>query len=487
MQGPDVRDVLEVVPLAVVRAGADGKAQWVEPTFAAKTGLVLQLGQQVAELFEAGEARNQLDRAVQEVQPLRMVATTREGRQVRVQVRPAGGGGSWLLLELLGAGEEEALAGLIKENRRLLDEARAALQVRDEFMSVASHELKTPLTPLKMSLYAMERRLAQGLPVERTSVVKSKRYVDRLVGLVSNLLDTSQLELRHLALERGPLELRHLMLEVVGDFRSTFNRHFDVLVPDERVWVVGDRDRLTQVLVNLLENALKYSLASEPIRVELDRTADQAHVRVTDRGIGIPQAEQAQVFQRFYRARNASHRNFGGLGLGLYLSRSILSLHGGELLLQSTEGQGSSFTIVLPLMSSQEVSRLPKRVLLLEEDDVQRREAHEALRAEGFEVLEAGDPAEALLKLSSEPVDLMVLSAELARRPGGGFFEALHASPTGRPIPLLFGGYDVPAWVGESALCCARPYEAVELVSAVRESLGLPRRDGDGTNPPLLP
>lgn len=487
MQGPSAQELLEVVSQAVVRVSADGRLEWLEPAFASKIGLALRPGQALEELLEPGEPCERIQRAVREGHPLSVTATTRDGRQVRVRVHPLAGAAAWVVIDPPRSGDEEAFAQVVKENARLLREARSALQVRDEFMSIASHELKTPLTPLKMSLYTMERRLDQGLPVERSSVVKSKRCVDRLVGLVSNLLDASQLELSRLAVERVPLELRHLVLEVVDDFRRTFGRRFDVQVPDERVWVLGDRDRMEQVLVNLLENALKYSLASEPIRVELDRVRGKARLRVTDRGIGIPREEQALVFERFYRARNASHRNFGGLGLGLYISRSILNLHGGELEVQSTEGAGSSFTIVLALMSSREVLKLPKRVLLLEEDAVQRREAHEVLRTEGFEVIVASDPAEALQKLAHEPVDLMVLSSELARRPGGGFLEALHASATGHPIPLLFGGYDVPPWAGEAACRCAWPYEAAELISAVREALGLPRRDGDGTNPPLPP
>ncbi|HEX8821332.1 MAG TPA: GAF domain-containing sensor histidine kinase, partial [Archangium sp.] len=105
------------------------------------------------------------------------------------------------------------------ENARLLREAQAALRVREEFMSIASHELKTPLTPLKLILYSMERRLEQGLPVEPSTVVKSKRQVDRLAGLVNDLLDVSRLELGRLSLEPAPLELGHLVAEVVDQFR----------------------------------------------------------------------------------------------------------------------------------------------------------------------------------------------------------------------------------------------------------------------------
>jgi signal transduction histidine kinase len=366
------------------------------------------------------------------------------------------------------------------ENARLLREAQTALKIRDEFMSIASHELKTPLTPLKMGLYTMERRIAQGLPVELSSVIKSKRQVDRLAGLVNDLLDASRLELGKLAVTRNPLELGHLVAEVVDEFRVTFDRAFEVTLPKERVWVLGDRDRIEQVLVNLLENAQKYSPPQEAIRVELERRRGEARIRVMDKGIGIPAPEQGHIFERFFRAKNASYRNFGGLGLGLFISRSILQLHEGELLLQSDEGQGSVFTAVLPYLPSREVRKLPKRVLVLEEDPLQEAGVRDTLKAEGFEVLAARDPAEALRKLAQAPVDLMVVATELACRPGGSFMEALHSSPTGRPLPLLFGGEAVPAWASPYAPRCPRPYRSEELAEAVRLALGMPAADPAG-------
>ena len=254
------------------------------------------------------------------------------------------------------------------QNARLLREAQAALRVREEFMSIASHELKTPLTPLKLTLFSMERRLAQGQPVELSSVIKSKRQVERLAGLVNDLLDVSRLELGRLTLHPAPLEVGHLVAEVVDQFRHAFERPFSLSVPRERVWVQGDRDRLEQVLVNLLENAHKYSPAGEPICVEVASRGGQAHIHVSDRGIGVPVSDQTRLFQRFYRAANSSHRHFGGLGLGLFISDSIARLHGGALSMTSAEGEGSTFTLQLPAMAGGEVRRLPRRVLLLDED-----------------------------------------------------------------------------------------------------------------------
>ncbi|XXF77044.1 ATP-binding protein [Myxococcaceae bacterium GXIMD 01537] len=359
------------------------------------------------------------------------------------------------------------------ENARLLREAQAALRVREEFMSIASHELKTPLTPLKMSLFTMERRLAAGQPVELSSVLKSKRQVDRLVGLVNDLLDASRLEMGWLALQAAPLEVGQLVAEVVDQFRHAYERTFTLEVPRERLWVQGDRDRLEQVLVNLLDNAHKYSPAHEPISVAVEALANEARIQVKDRGIGIPGADQAQLFQRFYRARNASHRHFGGLGLGLYISHSIARLHGGSLGLTSAEGQGSTFTLGLPRMSAREVRRLPRRVLLLDEDPRQEAEAERVLRAEGFEVLTARDGAEALRKAAHVPVDLVLLSASAPHPQAGVFLESFATLPRARPVPILLAGDARPAWALSDSLLCARPYVAEELMRRVHTTLAL--------------
>ncbi len=377
-------------------------------------------------------------------------------------------------LELWSAAANQLAVAV--ENARLLREAKAALQVREDFMSIASHELKTPLTPLKLGLYTMEKRITAGQPVELATVLKSKRQVDRLVGLVDDLLDASRLDAGKLALERSPLEVGQLVAEVVDHFRAAFDRPFTVDVPRERVWVLGDRDRLEQVVVNLLENAHKYSPAGEPISVLVEKRPGEACIHVRDHGIGIPGADQAQVFQRFYRARNVSHRNFGGLGLGLFISHSIAKLHGGSLTLSSAEGHGSTFTMSLPRMAEHEVKRLPRRVLLLDEDRSQEAVAERVLLSEGFSVLTVRDGAEALRQATHLPVDLIILSTSAAHGQVGVFLETFATLPRARPVPILLAGDARPWWAAEGTSLCTRPYRADELVARVRNVLSVERR-----------
>jgi PAS domain S-box-containing protein len=221
---------------------------------------------------------------------------------------------------------------------------------RSDFLSVASHELKTPLTPLSLGLQGLERRLARGQPVDAAMVQKSRRQVVRLTALIDYLLDLSRLESGRLELGRESFSLAELAEEVVDEFRGATQIH-DMLcvVPAEPVIVEGDRGRLEQVLVNLIQNAIKYSPRGGEVRVAVERVGDEAMVSVGDQGIGIPAEEQARLFERFFRARNAGPRNFGGLGIGLFVSHEIVARHGGRFEVESVPGRGSTFRFRVPL------------------------------------------------------------------------------------------------------------------------------------------
>ena len=334
------------------------------------------------------------------------------------------------------------------ENARLLREAQAALRIRDEFMSIASHELKTPLTPLKMSLYLMERKLAEGKPVEVSWVIKAKRQVDRLTGLVNELLAASRVELGKLTIERDPLDLGQLVAEAVEEFRAAYQRELSLTLPTGRVWVRGDRDRLDQVVVNLIENALKYSPPDQPVRVELERARGEVRLKVSDHGIGVPPADQARIFQRFFRAENASTRHFGGLGLGLFISHSVVTLHGGTMAVESEEGQGSTFIVRLPAMKRRDVKALRPRVLLLEPEGAEDSVA-ERLEAAGFD-LAPDEGHEALRNLVRRPLDAVVISPAYPEPAARLFLEAARAVPLGAPLPVLWNGKP-PEWAGADA------------------------------------
>ncbi|AKJ01421.1 PAS domain S-box-containing protein [Archangium gephyra] len=240
------------------------------------------------------------------------------------------------------------------ESERLLREAREAVRVRDDFLSIASHELKTPLTPLKLHLQVLKHRMASGQPVPAQHVEKALAQVARLSGLINDLLDTSRIQAGRLELRHEPVSLGALTQEVLADLRSISpHRSLDYEEPAEPLLIQGDRGRLAQVLVNLLENALKYSPTGGTIRVRLERDGAQALISVSDSGIGIPPDQKAHLFERFFRARNAPISGFGGLGLGLYICRDIVERHGGRIWVESEVGQGSTFHVTLPVLEDE--------------------------------------------------------------------------------------------------------------------------------------
>ncbi|MDI1481338.1 ATP-binding protein [Polyangium sp. y55x31] len=233
---------------------------------------------------------------------------------------------------------------------RLYQDAQEAIRVRDDFLSIASHELKTPLATLTLRLEQMARRLRDGLPVDKEPIARALAQVGRLTALTNDLLDVSRIAAGRLTIRAEQVSLADLAREAVANAAMSLQKHAIVIVePFEDLVVVGDRSRLAQVVGNLLDNAIKYSPSGGTIRVALSKRDEHALLSVTDPGIGIPKEEQAMLFERYFRAQNAPITAYGGLGLGLYISRDIVERHGGRISMESEIGQGSTFTMALPL------------------------------------------------------------------------------------------------------------------------------------------
>src|SRR5438128_1922002 len=215
---------------------------------------------------------------------------------------------------------------------------------------VAAPELRTTPTPLSMCVQSIGKRLARRMRSEPELANKARRQVTRLGRLVEDLLDISPIESGRLEIHRDPVELEQLIGEVVDDFRSAAHSHEIVVVrPPEQTVVLGDHQRLEQVMVNLLQNAIKYSPQGGQIVVTVGREGGDAVASGADQGIGVPAEEQAKLFQRFFRARNAATRHFGGLGIGLFVSHEIVQRHGGRFLVARERGQGAVLSFALPL------------------------------------------------------------------------------------------------------------------------------------------
>ena len=265
------------------------------------------------------------------------------------------------VLHAFDAEEERVLAelahrtALYLENARLLKEAREAVRQRDEFLGIASHELKTPLTPLSLKVQLLQKQVTvlaregKPVPTERVSETLEvvQRQVRRLSRLVDNLLDVSRISAGRLRLEVEELDLASVAAEILYRFAPAAQQQGTELELHAPVPVVGrwDRLRLEQVVTNLLSNALKYG-AGHPVVLSVDARGTVARLTVKDHGIGIAPEDLARIFERFERA--VSDRHYGGLGLGLYITRQIVEAFGGTVLAQSEPGQGATFTLELP-------------------------------------------------------------------------------------------------------------------------------------------
>ncbi|WP_084610995.1 ATP-binding protein [Archangium violaceum] len=239
-------------------------------------------------------------------------------------------------------------AALNVDNARLYREAQEAIRLRDEFLSIASHELKTPLTSLRLQLSLLARLMGpEALERVGGKLEGAHRQVDRLTSLVSTLLDVSRIATRRISLELSEVDLVLAVREALERLREVFAQAGCDVTFQSWGPVVGRWDalRLDQVIVNLLTNAAKYG-QGQPILVTVEADREQARLTVRDEGIGIAAEALPRLFGRFERA--VSVRHYGGLGLGLYISRQIIEALGGRVSVDSRPGEGSTFTVELP-------------------------------------------------------------------------------------------------------------------------------------------
>ncbi len=257
----------------------------------------------------------------------------------------------------LALGEELARrAALAVDNARLYREAQESISAREEFMSIASHELRAPLNTLYLQIQSLLRAGQQGgwasLPEDRLrgGLSACDRHVRRLGELINKLFDVTRIAAGRLELHLEDVDLAAVGREVVGRFAEELQRAGCAVSLRADRPVVGrwDRVRIEQVVVNLLQNAVKYG-AGRPIEIVIDGDERMARLSVTDQGIGIAPEHHQRIFERF--ARVAADRGIGGLGMGLYIVNKILAALGGTIQVYSDLGAGSTFLVELPLVA----------------------------------------------------------------------------------------------------------------------------------------
>ena len=234
-----------------------------------------------------------------------------------------------------------------QEEQLRLAHAEEAVRLRDEFLSIAAHELRTPLSALQLQLQGLLER-PEGIESRiRAKLERACRSGDRMVTLVDALLDVSRITTGSFNLNPSRFDLAVAVKDVVERFREHAVRAGSTVTVRAERGLEGrwDRLRIEQVVTNLLTNALKYA-AGTPVEIDLSGTEQDVIISVADEGPGIPESEKERIFLRFERA--APMRNFGGLGLGLYVARQITEAHGGEISLASDRPRGAQFLIRLP-------------------------------------------------------------------------------------------------------------------------------------------
>ncbi|MDO8575974.1 MAG: HAMP domain-containing sensor histidine kinase [bacterium] len=279
----------------------------------------------------------------------RVLEKTRELRQLNTE------------LERKVADRTQDLQKLLEEQRQRdieLTKANAELreldQRKSEFLSVAAHQLRTPLSGLKWALQMLIKG-ENGPLTKEQKVLLTKSYEgnERLIDLVDQMLHANQIEAGIFALQKAPTQILDLVDSVLYEVshiaggknvRITFDRGGTALPP-----LMIDQTKMRAVFQNLLENAVKYSKPGGEVTITVSRTDKAVQFKVKDTGIGIPKDQQAQIFSRFFRARNAQMSDPNGNGLGLYIVRSIVEMHGGTLRFESGEDEGTAFYFGLPI------------------------------------------------------------------------------------------------------------------------------------------
>lgn len=278
------------------------------------------------------------------------VPLVHEGKSLgAIMLVKAGKGGRYRGVDLQIAQELASRAALAIANSKLYLSAQQAVTSRDEFISIASHEIKTPLTSIKGFVQLIRRRVKPtDSPQIYEYVDKIENQVGQLTKLITNLLDVTRIEAGKLVYSFEELDIREVIEEVCEVCQAATPTHTIIIDSHDPVAVVADRERISQVLMNLVTNAIKYSPEADQVIVRITEGINEVMIGVQDFGRGLTKEAQAKIFQRYYRVQNTDLDTLPSLGLGLYLSSQIIKAHRGKIEVKSRVNHGSTFSFTLP-------------------------------------------------------------------------------------------------------------------------------------------
>jgi PAS domain S-box-containing protein len=231
-----------------------------------------------------------------------------------------------------------------------IDERKKLEAHKDEFIGIASHELKTPVTSIKAYTQLLDLRFQKAEDIQSSELVqKMDGQLNKLTTLINDLLDVTKIESGRILFQTGYFDINELIEEITGEMQLTTSKHTIHKKLGKAISLFGDRDRIGQVLTNFISNAIKYSPQADKIIIKSTLSTDKFIISVQDFGVGIPESMKEKVFERFYRVEREKQDTFAGLGLGLYISSEIVKRHNGQVWVESEEGKGSTFYFSLPL------------------------------------------------------------------------------------------------------------------------------------------
>ena len=346
----DFRQLADQSPFMIWRVDSLGRCNYVNKQWTRLTGLSFEdsmaLGWKRA--FHPEDAER-------EDKKFKLALQQRVSYHSKFRIRSRKGDFRWVLAQSnpIAGKEFEGYIGSMTDitDQELAQQAtRLLLQKKDEFMSIASHELKTPITSMKASLQIAERLVVKRNDVQTVQgfIEKANKQVNKLTSLVEDLLDVTKIQAGKLQFHTSFFNIGEVVQDCLDQIRNTNLKHRILLEGDADIVISGDKHRLEQVIINFLSNAVKYSPDADEVILKVEKTEEVVKVSVTDFGIGIPEDKVNFIFDRFFRVQESSQK-FAGLGLGLFISAEIIRRHDGEVGVTTTEGKGSTFWFTIPL------------------------------------------------------------------------------------------------------------------------------------------
>jgi signal transduction histidine kinase/DNA-binding response OmpR family regulator len=352
---------------------------------------------------------------------------------------------------------------------------REAERLKSEIVATVSHELRTPLASIVgFSELLVMRELDEATRARYLQTIYAE--ANRLTALVNDFLDLQKIESGGFTLSLEPTEIGEILAHQVEVFSGQSRTHtLELDLPGEPLVVLGECDRIAQVVGNLLSNAIKYSPEGGAVTVAAEQTGGAVRVSVTDSGLGIPRDQQRQIFTKFFRVDSSDTRSIGGTGLGLALCREIIEAHGGRVGFDSVEGEGSTFWFELPAGQRRNGEGRP-RVLVIEDDPAAASLLSEYLVAEGLAV-EVASTGEAGLERAAngDPPALVCLDIGLAGElDGWQVLARLKEAPVTAGVPVVIctarNGREQGAALG-AADFLTKPFSADRLRETIRRLL----------------